>query len=428
MARLQREARAAILQAEAAIARHDAAAEALVVAVDERAGVALAVHRAEVDRVRPAGQRARLSGRCQIDRRVRLDEPAPLRRVGLAQQPLDRHRGARRIGHVGPRVGERQPNRLDRRVQRLDRARRRRRDVDSFENVQRDQRRDPLAVGRALVDRVAAVGRRERRLECRAVRGQIVQRHAAAVQLQRLDDRPRRRAPVEGVGAAFGDGAQHPRDARIAPHLARARRALAEQQIAARRPLLAQQLLLARPAAADHRRDREALFGQLDRRRERLAQRHPSEAAQRVRPAGDRARRGHRVRALPLETLRAAGPLQRQRGGAAPAPVDRLHRPVRCAVEEAEAVAADPRRVGLDHRQRRGCGHRRVGRVAARLQHPHPRQRRQRLARRHGAARREHRRAARLPANCMLIDWLGHPRSLAAPSPTLRALQTRAAA
>ena len=156
---LEREAGAAIVQHDAGVAGDDAGAERVEDAVDERHGVAVLVDDREIGRV--AAHLDVAVGR-RIDRLVGIDQRAALRRVVLRQQLLDRHLGERRIGDVAVAIRERNLRRLDQRVVVARRIVPHRRQVDAFEDVEQHQRGQPLVVRRKLVERVAAVGRRDR--------------------------------------------------------------------------------------------------------------------------------------------------------------------------------------------------------------------------------------------------------------------------
>ena len=110
------ESGAAILQAESAVSGDDAATEALVVGVDEGAGVAFAVGGGEIDRVGLTRQETR---RGQLDRRVLADQRSPPGRVRLAQHLVDRHIDLRGVGDQRAGVGKGEAQRLNDQMQRF---------------------------------------------------------------------------------------------------------------------------------------------------------------------------------------------------------------------------------------------------------------------------------------------------------------------
>ena len=118
---LQAEAVAAVLQHHARAFGQDAAAEALEQRVDERAGVALAVHHAEVHRVAVA-RVVGGAGRRQGGHGARVvDEAAQLGEVGGVGQARNRYVRLRGVGEEGVAVAVGQPRRFHVAVQPLGR-------------------------------------------------------------------------------------------------------------------------------------------------------------------------------------------------------------------------------------------------------------------------------------------------------------------
>ena len=153
VSRLEAETGAAVLEHDAGVAAADARAEAGCEALDERDEVAFAVGRAEVDGVARPARRRRLE-------RALADERRAPARVRLVEERRDRDVGVLRVGDVLVAVGEGELHRLDAPVP-VERARRVG-GLERLEHVERDERREALAVRRELRDLDAAVRRRDR--------------------------------------------------------------------------------------------------------------------------------------------------------------------------------------------------------------------------------------------------------------------------
>ena len=201
---------------KAASLRHDAGAEPVVVAVDEAAGVPLLVDHGEINRVRCRTRRARN----RVDRRARrVDERAPSGGVGGIEQRLDRHVGEGRIGDIASGVSEGKPHRLDQQMERLGRARFPTLQRESCGDLKRHQRRQTLPGRGTLVDPVIPVAGADRRLEGRAVRGEVAGRQHAAELVHDCANRLGDATGVEALGSASGYGSEGSRESRIAPDL-----------------------------------------------------------------------------------------------------------------------------------------------------------------------------------------------------------------
>ena len=114
------------------------------------------------------------------------------------------------------------------------------------------------------------------------MRRQVRHREEPAARADRLDDRRPDPPLVERRRPARRHLSQHARHVRIAEHRPRPRRSAARQQPAS----LAVELRRAvRPLPRDHRRHREPVLGQPDRRAQRRCQVAPAPARHRVGPA-----------------------------------------------------------------------------------------------------------------------------------------------
>ena len=120
LSRVEREAVAAVLQADAVLGHDHAGAEAHVVALDEADHHAALVGRGEVDRA-ALGRRAGAEGL----RALRVDQARALLQVGVVEHLRRRDRHRARLGHVAVGVGEAELHRLDLQVLRGRRRRHR---------------------------------------------------------------------------------------------------------------------------------------------------------------------------------------------------------------------------------------------------------------------------------------------------------------
>ena len=186
-----------------------ARAERVEDAVDERDGVAVLVDDGEVGGV---GARPDLAVGRRIDGLVRIDQRPPRRRVVLRQQLLHRHLRERGVGDVAVAIRKGNLRRLDQRVVVALGLALERRQVDGLENVQQQERRQTLSVRRQLVERVSAIGRRDRLDPLRLLRGEVLHREESAVLLAVVHDRAADLAAIEGVAPAFGQRAERPRE------------------------------------------------------------------------------------------------------------------------------------------------------------------------------------------------------------------------
>ena len=266
-----------------------AGAERVEQAVDERDGVPVLVHDREISRV--AAHLDLAVGR-RIDRLVGIDERAALRRVVPGQQLLDGHLGERRVGDVAVAIREGNLRRLDERVVVARRIVPHRRQVDAFEDVEQQQRGEPLVVRRKFVKGVAAVGRRDRLDPRGLVLREILHRQIPAVLLAVVDDGPADLAAVVGVAPALGERAERAGEILLDEDVAGLRR-LAVHEIGRRGRRRASQLLdLGNPVGDGFLHHREAVFGERNRRRQQIRQLHRPVLLEQRHPPVERAGHG----------------------------------------------------------------------------------------------------------------------------------------
>ncbi len=113
----------------------------------------------------------------------RVDQLAPLRRVGLAQQPLERNRDEVHVAEILLAVAHRQLHGFRGSVNVVGAVEPHLREVEALEHVEREELGRALIGRRVLVDLVAAIIRRDRRLDFRRVAGEVLvaeQRRPAA--------------------------------------------------------------------------------------------------------------------------------------------------------------------------------------------------------------------------------------------------------
>ncbi len=150
MAGVEAEVGAPILQEDPRSFGHNTSPKTHIQTIDKRAGVAGAIHNAQVNGVR-AGQRQTVGGRRHGP--LPGDEPTPPGGVLLAQQSIHR-RGVRvHIRHVTPCIGEGQPHGFDHQVQALWCIPGHLSQVPAFRDVECQQCRDTLPVGGTFMDR-----------------------------------------------------------------------------------------------------------------------------------------------------------------------------------------------------------------------------------------------------------------------------------
>ena len=281
--------------------------------------------------------------------------------------------------HVGD------PRRLGFEMKALDAHGREFRQVEARQDVQHHQHGDAGAVRRALPDVMVFIEGADRQSGFGGVRGEIVQRVQPADAAQGLDHVVGDGAPVEGVAAVLGDGAQRLAELGLMDHVAGHRRLAMRQQIALGVGALFQLVELVLPVKGDARRDDVAFFRGLDRGLQQGIEAELAVIAQDGRPGIDRAGNGDGVRRGQRDRLDVALEIPFGRRGlrrAAGAVIgDDLA--VALGLNQRKAIAADPGGLRLDHAEQRAGRYRGVRGGAAGPQHLDRRQRRQRMRRRH---------------------------------------------
>ena len=167
---------AAVLQADAGAGHDHARAEALVVRLDVRDHHAVGIGRSQVDRA--AATRPAVAGTL---RALHVDQLGALGEIRAVEQA--RHLGAhrRRVGDVSVDIGEGELHRFDLHVQAVGRVERQRGEVEVPQHAERHQRADALAVRADFMQGVTAIVEVDRLDPIALVRGEVFERHDAAV-------------------------------------------------------------------------------------------------------------------------------------------------------------------------------------------------------------------------------------------------------
>ena len=267
------------------------------------------------------------------------------------------------------------------------------RELEALQDVEDEQRDDPLPVGRALVDVEAPVVGADRLDLLRREGGEIVRRHRAAVGGEVGGDLVGDGAAIEGVAAALRDQAQRLRQCRQAVDGAGGGRAAAGQVEGAGVLAGLELLRIQRPVVGDAAVDDEAFLGIADGGLQHRVEAHGAVVREQPLPGADGARHGDRMRALEADGVDAPLPepvhaQPRRRGTRA---VDGVGRHPAARRIEREAVAADAGRLRLDHTLDGAGRDRRIHGIGARSQHLDRRRRGQRVrGRRHAAHAVDH--------------------------------------
>jgi hypothetical protein len=240
---------------------------------------------------------------------------------------------------------------------------------------ERQQRREPLSVGGELVDGDVAVRDVEGIDPAGTMRGEVFERHRAALRLGLSDDTTRQPPLVKRAAPGRGDLRQ--RVARVGerhpfPRLGRAPsgqkhpRELCEAAEAARS---------FGPLRGDPRGHRKAVARVSDGRREERFERHRAEATRERDPPADGPRDGHRV---PPELGNRGASGEPRKGPRTGRPARRIEAVQALSIpDQGEEVSPDPVHRGLDHRERRRRRDGGVDRVAPLLEDPQGRLRRE---------------------------------------------------
>ncbi len=303
MPRLDDEGAAAVLQRDAL--DHHAGAEAHVVRLDVGDHHSRGVRRGQVHRA-ALGRRAV----AEILRPAHVDQLGARLQILLVEKLLRLHFGhVLDVGHVAPGVGEGDLQRLDLQVQAVGAVHGVRADVEVLQHPEGHQRDDALAVGRNLVQGVAAIVHLERLHPVGLVGGEVGGAHDAAVLLRVRLELLRELAAIERLAPAGGDLLQDLGVRRELEALAGARRAAAGHEIFREAGLVLQLRDLLLPLLRNGRRDQEPLAAVADRALEELLERQLAELRMQLDPGlhaaghGDAVPAPHRHRLLSLEVL-----------------------------------------------------------------------------------------------------------------------------
>ena len=242
--------------------------------------------------------------------------------------------------------------------------------AERFELAQNHERDEAWPVGRTLPDVEAAPFDRDRLDELGAFQsvGEILLRLHAAARTKRRRHVGCDRPAVESVSAALGDRAQRAGERRLDEPVAFAGRAAAGQE--ERVPGAAELALEYRPIPRHALMHRKAILGAADGGEKQFVEALGSIRVQQQLPAGDGAGDGDAMRRNVVGRSGTRGPDRVERSGsrrsARTVDGDDLAAGRRI---EAEAIAAESRRLRLDHREHGAGRDRRVDGVAAGAQH-----------------------------------------------------------
>ena len=405
---IERESRAAVLHRETEALGDVSAAEIVVHAVDERNGVAVRVGRRQdrpyrsVPRPRPPAPTQSSPAACA--RRRAGARPARLRSADrrhgrcvwiipcfIASIRRCQHSGESRAWPTKSTVGQR---------------------------GERDQRSQPLAIGRAFEDAIALVVDADRVLPLRAVGREIVaaraiRPHRANTRRDARRSRPRRtrraRLRRRGAGCCARSRCTSTSPApRCAP---------VDQQRARRFRVAAQQRLVVRQLSASPGATGKPSSRIFDRRlqRPRASERRPCAASICDQPSTQPGTvQASGLWRGTLSSPRARNASSVAAAGAGPLALSAHTAAVAREVDQREGVAAEPGLIRLNDAEDRCGGNRRVDRIAAVKQHAHARQARERMRRRDHPAPRENRRAARVELLDVVVGRCSPTRRVAA--------------
>ena len=259
--------------------------------------------------------------------------------------------------------------------------------VEAGEDVEHQERREPLTVGRAFVDLVTPIGGDDGLDVIPAMRGEVLDRVETAIGNERRRHVFRRLAPVERRRSVGGDSRQGSGKRRLAVDFSRAVGAAVAQVDGRRFRRLRQQPLAARPVVCDTGVHDRSVGRQPDGRGQKIAERLASVVAHKPVPRLHRARNVDRMRPdrrhLPDAVRDIPADFRRRR--AATGAVIGNHPAAGRRVEH-ETIAADPGHLRLDDGEHRRGRNRRIHRVAAGFQRVDGGQRGERVRRRRHAA------------------------------------------
>src|SRR5215472_1864155 len=378
MLRIHVEIRAAVVEDYARPWRHHARAERAEEALDHGQNIALTVGDDEAGGVAVHVAPHVLLGLLWIEVR------AAAVGVALIEEPLDGRPRLHGIGDPSIAIGVRELGRFEQEMQALCGVRRVLRHLESFEQVQGEERGQPLGRRRRLVHRVAAIGRGERLCPFALVRGEVVGGEEALA-LEAPGDGTAHPAAVEEVriGAELGYGAG---EIGLPEHVARLGEDATGDEDAPPLGIIEERAALADGLAHDVR-DGKAVARVMDGRSEQLAHRARAEAFEQHRPRTRDARDGYRARPYSGNRGEASAPqlVQRCARARAPRTVQEVHATGCRLVVEAEEVAAEAAVVRLGDAEDGVGRHGRVDDVAAGPQRLYAGERGERMTRGHHA-------------------------------------------
>ena len=265
---LQGEARTAVLQADPRTGNHDARAEAHVVRLDQRHHHAAGVRRRKVNR--PGLRRHAV---LEVLRALAIDQPRSCREICRLEHLRRGNLHRPRVGDVTINVGKRELHRFDLEVLRFRRIHPLGAEVEPFENPERDQRGDALAVRGDFMHGIAAIIERERLHPVVHVRREVFQRVRAAVRPRMCDHLLRQLAAIECFALGRGDLFQRRSQRGRGEELARLRRAAARQEMLGEAGNVPEYRYRLRPLVGDDRAHRIAIARVADGRREKVGER-----------------------------------------------------------------------------------------------------------------------------------------------------------
>ena len=378
MLRIQLEKGRAVLQADARAGHHEAGPHAHVQAVDETAGVAGAVDRGQVYRIRAAQG---IAVRYVPGGLRQGNAAAPALQIRWGQQVGGWACVALGIAYVLLGVGESQAHAFNHDVYGV--RFRHGRQIETLRQPDRDQRGQALAVGRAFVQQATAIGLGEAVFPGAAVLRHVLGRDPAPVPLHVRGQARGEVSCVNERGPVGGESAQRSAHFRQRHDLAGPRGPTAQQQFVpaglgrpgvpiGRGPIRGTEEFadLRLPAHGDPFRNGIAFFGVGDGRAQCVGQRHRAVTGQQVVPTSGRAGNadgmarelGHAGIAQGAQVSagragrRAARTVQGADGGG------------RGIEKQGEAVPAHAGGSRFDDGQHRGCRHGGVRGVAALFQ------------------------------------------------------------
>ena len=367
--RIQAEACATVIKVNAIAGQHDAAAKILIIALDERNHIALAVSSTQIN----SAAAERLAMR-RLQRRL-ANQRTPLRSISVAQQLLHPRLHITRVSDIVHAVGKRQLHRLNLLMEGV--ARILRADFHILQNVQRHERRNAMTVRRHLPHVIAVVIDMHRLHPFRAVISQILQGKIAARLVAELHQLLRQLTAIIALAIAVRQNPQRFRMVRQRNQLARLRRYAIAMHIKGREPRRYRRIIFIRresvyallPKARHNRRNRIALLRIINCRLKKLRKGQTAKALMQLCPGRGRTGNRHSLPAAqrhPLRRTAGSHSLRRQALRSIAAAVQTMQLAARPHERKAVAAKAIVRR--LHNRLADSRSNRRINRVAALLQ------------------------------------------------------------